>query len=191
MPNFWPVIVLKGCQSSFGLAMQSKRYHRQCHRHDRRVGRMGHCEQVAEPHRGHRHGHVGSKFIGLVAVICTSTLVVSFAILAAFAADHPEPHDGPLPLPANYGNVGGCLVLHGDQAEPSATWLTPTDIGGTDFNCKISTWSHEPHGAIGFNCDGRKFLILPQDSAEQMLMVIQLTGQQSFSTYQLGRCAPE
>jgi hypothetical protein len=34
-------------------------------------------------------------------------------------------------------------------------------------------------------------MILPQNAAEQMLLVIQLTGQQSFSTYQLGPCAPE
>jgi hypothetical protein len=109
----------------------------------------------------------------------------------ALAADHPEPHDPPLPLPANYGNIGGCLVLHGDRADPTAMWLTPREMGGADFICRIISWRHDPHGALSFECDHRRFLILPQNSSEQMLLVIQLTGQQSFATYQLGQCAGE
>ena len=124
-----------------------------------------------------------------------SVLIISLEFLLAstvIAADL-EMHSGPLPIPeGKYGNAAGCSMAHGDQPEGQALLLTPREIDVPNAHCDILVWEKNPAtDLLSVDCGNRKFLILPRTATEQWMIVIELVGDQTFSTYQLVRCGPE
>jgi hypothetical protein len=75
------------------------------------------------------------------------------------------------------------LMAHGDQPNGPALVLTPREIDVPNSHCDILMWGSDTlTGLLSINCGERKFLILPQTEDEQQLVVIELTGEQSFRT---------
>jgi hypothetical protein len=120
-------------------------------------------------------------------------MAAALALLMSTAqAAYLESHVGPLPiLDGIYGNLEGCLMAHGDAPEGPALWLTRWEIQTAEAHCDIVYWELDQNGALSIDCGARKFLIMPRTAVERMMLVVELTGAQSFMTYQLRHCGPE
>jgi hypothetical protein len=123
--------------------------------------------------------------------ILIAAMLAAFSLMSVTTSQAAHLHSEPLPiLQGNYGNAEGCLVIHGDQPEGPALWLTQQEVGWGDFQCLIQTWEHHANGTLSFRCGPRKYVVLPQ-LYEEGLKVIELQGQKASSTYALKQCGPE
>jgi hypothetical protein len=129
---------------------------------------------------------------GSIASLLFVASLYIFSATGASAADL-EMHSGPLPIPeGKFGDSAGCLMLLGDQPDGPALSLTPREIDLPNSHCDILTWEKDNlSGLLSVDCENRKFLILPQSEAQHRLLVIELTSEQSFTTYELAACEPE
>lgn len=117
-------------------------------------------------------------------------MICALQAAPALAADHR--HLPPLPIPnGTYGNIEGCLLLHGDQPEGAPLWLTPREIGGGDLHCVIESWQHDANGVLTFDCGMHKYLVYPPSVDDGWFTVAESLNRQNFSTYEVAKCAPE
>ncbi len=106
------------------------------------------------------------------------------------AANHLHP--APLPIPnGTYGNIDGCLLLHGDEPDGAPLWLTPREVGDSNLQCVIEAWQHDANGVVSFDCGSHKYLVFPPAIEETWFTVIDKIDRLNFSTYQVVRCGPE
>jgi hypothetical protein len=129
-----------------------------------------------------------------IAVAITTTLILQGGIAAAQSSVEKAPstdaeHHDILPIPDyTYGNAGGCLMVLGDESDATALWLTPSEIGGTIFQCKIGKWSQATNGLIAANCGGRDFLMVVRPGKVPNVVLLDITGNQPFPAYILAPC---
>jgi hypothetical protein len=122
--------------------------------------------------------------------VLTGLILLAQATHTAFglAADLPL-NSAPLPIAeGTFGTPEGCLMRHGNAAEGPALWLTQWEIQTAELHCDIDSWAQDSNGSLEIDCGPRKFLILPRTKTEQWMVVVELTGAQSFRTYPLARC---
>jgi hypothetical protein len=100
-------------------------------------------------------------------------------------------HHDTLPIPDfTYGNPAGCLMLLDNQPDIDALWLTPSEIGGTIFECRIGQWSQEGN-IISAKCGDRKFWIILRSETVPSVVVMDITGEQPYPAYVLTSCQIE
>jgi hypothetical protein len=106
------------------------------------------------------------------------------------AANHLHP--APLPIPnATYGNIDGCLLLHGDEPDGAPLWLTPHEVGSSNLQCVIESWQHDANGLVSFDCGAHRYLVFPPTIEETWFTVIERVDRLNFSTYKVAQCGPE
>jgi hypothetical protein len=117
-------------------------------------------------------------------------LICAQQAVPALAANHLHP--APLPIPSGtYGNIEGCLLVHGDEPEGAPFWLTSRELGGADLQCVIESWQHDENGLLSFDCGANKYVVFPPSMEEGLFTVIERVDRLNFSTYQVVRCGPE
>jgi hypothetical protein len=117
-------------------------------------------------------------------------LICAPQAVQALAANHLHP--APLPIPSGiYGNIAGCLLLHGDEPEGAPLWLTPSELGANDLQCVIESWRHDASGLVSFDCGARKYVVSLPSMDDGWFTVIERVDRLNFSTYQVAQCGPE
>ena len=79
-------------------------------------------------------------------------------------------------------------MLLGDESDAKALWLTPSEVGGTVFQCQFGQWSQTSSGVISAKCGNRSFRIIVEKNAVPSVITIDVSGDEPYPAYVLSPC---